>query len=371
MTLRLTNDEFINSLNTIYGIGVYIPLDSYINSSTKIKILHTECNKVSFKTPNSLLQFVGCKYCRGGVTYTHEYFIKLLQNKFGNLYTPLDTYINSKTPIKIICNVCGNKFQKIPAKLLQGQGCKCQRSKLPQQEIKSNETFIDEVEQLYGKEYRVISEYKGAYKNITIFHNFNKCMQIFNTTPHNFLRGRRCPHCYKTVRKTTSEFIKEIEDMYNNEYTVLGEYINNSTPILVKHNICHKEYMVRPSNLLSSKQCPCKKRSLGEEKIAQILNKHNIKFEPQATIDGCKKVRLLRFDFKVYTETSFFLIEYDGSPHIDKNAFGNEDAHNNLVENDNIKNEFCKKNKYDLYRLKSLNNLDDYIMKILRNYFSL
>ena len=46
-----------------------------------------------------------------------------------------------------------------------------------------------------------------------------------------------------------------------NEYSVLGKYINASTKIKMKHNICGHEYEVRPTNFISkgdglSNRCP-------------------------------------------------------------------------------------------------------------------
>ena len=39
------------------------------------------------------------------------------------------------------------------------------------------------------------------------------------------------------TRKTQEQFLKEIEKLVGNEYSVLGSYINDSTKILIKHKI--------------------------------------------------------------------------------------------------------------------------------------
>ena len=38
-------------------------------------------------------------------------------------------------------------------------------------------------------------------------------------------------------RKTQAEFLKEVEEIFGDEYIVLGEYINNKTPIKIPKNI--------------------------------------------------------------------------------------------------------------------------------------
>lgn len=57
-------------------------------------------------------------------------------------------------------------------------------------------------------------------------------------------------------KKTKEQFQKELNEIHNNEYTVLGEYINNKTKILVKHNICGLEWYVIPKNILHGSKCP-------------------------------------------------------------------------------------------------------------------
>lgn len=43
-------------------------------------------------------------------------------------------------------------------------------------------------------------------------------------------------------RKTTTEFKQEVYDLVGNEYTVLGEYKNERTPIALRHNVCNYEW---------------------------------------------------------------------------------------------------------------------------------
>lgn len=52
-------------------------------------------------------------------------------------------------------------------------------------------------------------------------------------------------------KKLNNEIInKRLKKLYNNEYILIGEYINNNTEILVKHNKCGNIYKVKPKKLL-------------------------------------------------------------------------------------------------------------------------
>ena len=58
-------------------------------------------------------------------------------------------------------------------------------------------------------------------------------------------------------KKTTEEFKQEVYNLVKDEYTVLGEYINSREKILMRHNICNKEFMIVPNNLLNfNSRCP-------------------------------------------------------------------------------------------------------------------
>lgn len=119
---------------------------------------------------------------------------------------------------------------------------------------KTNEEFIREIHGLVGNEYSFIDIYKDAKTKLKIIHN--KCSQTYEVTPNNFLKGKRCPHCYGNKKKTHSQFVKELYGKVGDKFTVVGEYVNVNTPIKVKHNKCSNEYLARPNHLLSGTGCP-------------------------------------------------------------------------------------------------------------------
>lgn len=101
--------------------------------------------------------------------------------------------------------------------------------------------------------------------------------------------------------------------------------------------------------------CGCLSMSCGELKIEQIFNKNNIKYISQKTFDTCrspKTNRLFKFDF--YIPEKNYLIEYDGKQHFsyeNNNGWNNKENFEKNVYNDNIKNQWCKKNNIPLIRI--------------------
>ena len=58
-------------------------------------------------------------------------------------------------------------------------------------------------------------------------------------------------------RKTNESFKEEIRSMHGDDYSFLEKYVNMSTKLKVRHNICGHEYRVAPRNFIHKKDgCP-------------------------------------------------------------------------------------------------------------------
>lgn len=119
----------------------------------------------------------------------------------------------------------------------------------------TDEEFKQSVEELTGKEYTFSEPYLKSNIKLSVTHNV--CHHSYKVTPNTFKRGGRCPYCNGNLAKlkTTARFKEEVRESVGNEYTVLGEYINRVTNILIRHNKCGREYKVQPGNFLSSSRC--------------------------------------------------------------------------------------------------------------------
>lgn len=115
---------------------------------------------------------------------------------------------------------------------------------------------------------------------------------------------------------------------------------------------CGKYCLVSSNKLLMGRKTSCgctQRKSRGEEKIQQILEKNNIEFQTQKTFDTCKDINLLLFDFWV---SNSYLIEFDGMQHFKSvEYFGGEECFTTLQKHDKIKNQWCKDNNITLIRI--------------------
>lgn len=78
-----------------------------------------------------------------------------------------------------------------------------------------------------------------------------------------------------TKRKTNEEFKQEVYNLVKDEYTFLENYVNSKAKIKVKHNKCGNIYEVQPSNFLKGTRCPyC--AGLVKKKQINSLNKKSL-----------------------------------------------------------------------------------------------
>ncbi len=97
----------------------------------------------------------------------------------------------------------------------------------------------------------------GEYvnSNTKIKIKHNVCGNEYKQIAGSILTGRKCPYCFGTHKKTTQQFKDELEKLRPNEFDVLGEYVNAHIPILVKHKVCDSKYEIAPHSLLRGSCC--------------------------------------------------------------------------------------------------------------------
>lgn len=87
------------------------------------------------------------------------------------------------------------------------------------------------------------------------------CGHEWEMIPSSLLRGRGCPECAKLkmrskFAKSTDDFKKEISLLTDDEFEVIGEYVNNITPIEIKHKVCNHTFFKKPTHMKTTPKCP-------------------------------------------------------------------------------------------------------------------
>lgn len=151
------------------------------------------------------------------------------------------------------------------------------------------------------------------------------------------------------------------------EYTLIGEYIDGETKVLIRHE-CGFIWKVKPHFLRRYEGCPkCNRKiSKGERKIINYLRGKQIAFEPEKIFSFSSNPRF-RYDF--YLPDYNLVIEYMGEQHYREIAF----LHDTLSERqkrDEIKKKEVLEQKMNYLAIsyKDFNNISNILDEWFNDY---
>lgn len=344
--VRYTKQSFSEKVKELVG-EEYFVLGEFVNSYTKISMIHNVCKTEFSIIPSSFIQGHRCAKCAGVSKYSTESFKNKVCELVGEDYVVLGDYVNNKTKIRMLHTSCGYEFEIKPNHFVSGSRCpKCSgRQQL------TAEIFKTRVMEQTGEEYSVLGDYVNLKTKIKLKHNVCGC--VYEVTPSNFLSGHGCPDCYKTIPYTTETFKDKVFELTGDKYTVLEEYKKSDVKIKIRHNICGHEYYVLPSLFIRGNRCPeCSvhlRRSLPEEIVAFFVGQY---FE---IVQGFRP-DWLKFPSGHNGEIDIWIpalkvgIEYDGGIHRKEQSLKKDILKNNLIE----MSQECTR----LYRIREIEVLD-------------
>lgn len=284
---------------------------------------------------------------------TTEQFAQDLCNKFNitlNDFT-ISEYQGYDKKITFTCNRCNLTKTVTASSLLKTNEHKihiCRCYGYSKEYLQTKKEF--DIWARNQDKYFILEEFKGITKNILI--KCKECGAKQNRSISSLLKDDACLVCEKKVSipKTKEQFIKEIDELYEGEYEVIGKYKNSNTNILVKHTICGKVFKAKPHNLLTQKggKCPvCKVKSRGELLIKEFLVTNKINFIEEYRMKVWKRAP---YDF--YLPDYNLLIDFQGRQHYEPiSVFGGKPSFERQKEIDQKKREIAKENNIDLLEI--------------------
>jgi Zn ribbon nucleic-acid-binding protein len=117
-----TDKEFKLRVELLVG-DKFIFKEEYKNSDTPLLCSHKKCGYEWKITPHHFLDGIRCPKCANNAKKTQEDFIKDSLEKRGNDYKVIGKYKNNNTPIEILHEKCGRKWNVSPVKFLAGRSC--------------------------------------------------------------------------------------------------------------------------------------------------------------------------------------------------------------------------------------------------------
>ena len=345
---RLTTEEFIKRAREIHGDKYDYSKVNYINSITPVTIICPVHGEFKQRPDNHIFGKTGCPYCNGGMKYTQEEFIKRAKEVHGDKYDYSKVnYIDSITPVTIICPIHG-EFEQKPVYHLSGNGCSmCSGTKKL-----TNEEFIERAKGILGDGFGFEkTNYIDINTPVIITCPIHGDIQKI---PHHILSLHSgCPYCNGRVKITQEEFIKRAKEVHGDKYDYSKvNYVNSNTPVTI---ICpiHGEFEQIPSVHLSNHGCPMCNSSRLETTIRVFLQNHNIKFEEQKTWDWLRYIQPQYVDF--YLPTFNVVIECQGLQHfIKSDLFDRSEELETRTDRDINKQKLCLENGILIYYFSNL-----------------
>lgn len=192
---KKTHEEYVEELK-IKNPNV-VPIEEYINSSTKIKHKCLIHDIVWTITPGNALQGKGCNQCmreknRNKHKLSHNDYVKKVKSVNPSIEV-LEQYIDYDTPILHKYLKCEHQSKVYPASIIRGCGCRiCADKESGISKKKSHYTYIEELN-IKNPNIFPLEEYISA--NIPILHKYKKCGHQAKITPSSALHGYGCRIC--------------------------------------------------------------------------------------------------------------------------------------------------------------------------------
>lgn len=182
---------------------------------------------------------------------TQKEYIERLKEKYGDkLDFSKTVYGGAYSKVVAICPKHG-EFTKIARELYSG-GCPKCSSNFKQ----TTETFIKKAKEKWGDKY--------SYDNV-VYIDCKKHVLItckthgdFPITPDNFIRGKECPKCKGTYKRTKDEFVEEANKIWGDKFDFSESNYTRMNSSIIARCVEHGYFKTLPVQVLKG-VCSCKK----------------------------------------------------------------------------------------------------------------
>lgn len=168
-------------------------------------------------------------------SHTQEDCVTLFESTHGDRYDySLLTYVNSTTPVTIICRIHG-EFQQTPSSHIQGSGCKqCGFKQLANTKTRSDEEWINRARSVHGDKYAYLRVFRLIdLKNRPFFEIHCSKGHMFTQRCEHHLQGNGCPSCTNRFSKPQKEWLDYIAVERDIQYGESGEFKPPGTTFFV------------------------------------------------------------------------------------------------------------------------------------------
>ena len=179
------------------------------------------------------------------------------------------SYKNSYSKACVTCLIDGNKWSAVVISLVRGHGC-------PQCAGKRRWTEADRIYQINSIEGIEFSGWVDGYSGVrsrAMLRCLVDCNEWIASVDSIVNQGSGCPQCSKKRRWTSSDRVKQLNEMNNLSFVRWdGDYKNCYSKAIVRCEKCNCEWTSRITNLINNGHgCPsCAKSGYDQTKIGHL-----------------------------------------------------------------------------------------------------
>lgn len=373
---KLTIQDFIFKSKIIHGNTYDYSETDYIGALKDVKII-CRIHGAFFQRPDCHYNGSGCPVCgriagNNLLCSSNEEFLKKAYKVHGLLWDYSETfYINSITPIKIICKIHG-EFLQTPSVHLMGSSCKkCSINAI----TLTKKEFVSKSVKKHGSKY--------DYSLVDYFNNNTKikiiCNEsnhgIFQQVPSTHLKGIGCPKCSKKAKLSTEEYIVRSVKTHGSKYSYENTvYVNSHIKVKINCNT-HGTFEQKPHDHLMGHGCQSCKQFANENLTGVFLREI---IGDKIKVERHKRFRAIDSDVRknIFVDYYFelagnkYIVEYNGNQHYERHWSAKDDV--KLIEQqkrDVFLKKMCVADNIALIEIDGRNYKGNEIKKIFRTYF--
>ena len=220
------------------------------------------CDTYFITTPYRLISGWGCPSCDGHVD-EQTLFRRLFEKAGGDEYQLMSDFQSMGQKIHIKHTPCGKEYD-VSAKDFIEYGVKCSCNYALQEQI------VRKKMKELGFELRA---FRSTTQPMTLYHQ--ACDGTFEARYHMFLKTPHCRICDRRkadIAKPHEVFLRNVEDLVGDEYTVLEQYSTAKEPISIRHNRCKTVQKYAPKHFINGQRCKSCQRRISDQDFARIVS---------------------------------------------------------------------------------------------------
>ena len=279
--------DFLNDLYSTRDDIEYI--DGYKSMKKKVTFRCKKHNVLFNTTPESALNGVTCELCRNEAPKYNQFTKEQVNDLISHLKVEIvGDYINSKTPTKFRCQLCGKEFISKYDLVRAWRTCGCVDCGGKIKSKRKIDIVNNRINRLHSEksEYAKILSYDEECKRIKC--ECLLCGAIYETSYESLIQGCMHRNCASVISQSNARFsntevVEKVKSFGNNINIDFSNYFSSESLLDCECGVCGNKWKAKSKNLIRGRGCPiCAQKRRDKSKYksisdySELLNNMNL-----------------------------------------------------------------------------------------------